>query len=66
MALKKRKSTLGSQQWSQFHIYFVMPLYYKMEHVLLQNAAEVYDNSYDKMRRFYYKMRRLLQNMLVQ
>ena len=51
----------------QFHTWFVMTIYYKMQQilsqnaiaVLLQNATEVY---YKMLQIFLYKMRQLLQN----
>ena len=56
----------------QFHISFIMTVYYKMRQILLQNATaillqnatEVYYKMrqvfYYKMRQFYYKMQQLL------
>ena len=42
MVLDTRKSNFMSQQWLQFHIWFIMTLYYKMRQnasILLQNAS---------------------------
>ena len=35
------KLVLGSQQWLQFHIWFIMTLYYKMRQILSQNVTPI-------------------------
>ena len=39
MVLDTRKSHFVNQQWLQFHIWFIMTLYYKMRQILLQNET---------------------------
>ena len=41
MVLDTRKSNFVNQQWLQFHIWFIMTLYYKMRQILLQNETIV-------------------------
>ena len=74
MVLDTSKSILGSQQWLQFHIWLLMTLNYEIRQILLQNAtaillqdmAKVYcktrQDFYYKLRRFYFKMKQLVQN----
>ena len=65
MVLDTRKSNFVNQQWLQFHIWFIMTLYYKMRQILLQNETIIllqFQIVFHKMQQFYYKLRQLLQN----
>ena len=48
MVLDTRESNFVNQQWLQFHIWFIMTLYYKMQQILLQNATTILSKKCDK------------------
>ena len=55
MILDTRKSRFVSQQWLQFHIWFIC---YRMRQILLQNVTT-------NAAKVYYKLRQLLQNVSI-
>ena len=70
IVLETKKSNFGNQQCLRFHIWFIITLYYKMRHILLQNETgsllqNVTTVHYKMDQLLCYKMRQLLQNVSI-
>ena len=69
MVLDTNQLNFGGQEWLQFHIWFIMTLYYKIRQILLQNATTILLQNVSSFllqnAKFHYKIRQLLQNALI-